>query len=40
MAELRLAEAATKAAVAGIAAVCVHEAAHGVSAVRTGAPID
>jgi len=40
MAELRLAEAATTAAAAGLAAVCLREAARGVSAMHTGAPID
>ncbi|MDM0068526.1 hypothetical protein [Variovorax sp. J31P207] len=40
MAELRLAEAATMAAAAGVAAVCIREAAQSVSAVHTGAPID
>ena len=39
LAELRLAEATTAAA-AGLAAVCLREAARGVSAVHTGAPID
>lgn len=39
-AELRLAEAATTAAVAGIASVCFLEATRGVSAMQTIAPID